>query len=327
MLRKPDYHTGRFFLSPLLGCTARCSFCYIFSNPDYTHGQHINSFGPDQSVDWIASHTAFRKGRQGSIIAIGAWGDPFPPGRRDLHSATISWLRHSSRLGNPIQIMSRYSLPVQTMNEICDCQQFTNQILYSTSITTFRHWRDIERGTHDPLTRLNTLKYIGKLGIPTNVMIKPFIPGVTDSETRDFSEHLASANVKYCVVGTLQWNNLIVERLKSTDMYSHTDMGSTMQQTENEQILDCSSTDFLYAFPASQVDDFIGSLAASGINVFKKSACVTSHILHARNAELLFLHDTHKLCVKCGICDSPDTPAARSIAESYDKRGWRDQPS
>lgn len=301
--RKPDYSLGRFFVSPVLGCSARCSFCYIFPE-GYVGRATANTFGADESLQWISRHEHFHIGRSGSIISIGAWGDPFPRGHDDLHLESVRWLKTMCSLGNPIQIMSRFRLSESIINEVSSCQRFPNQILFSTSLSTLKNWQEFERGSDSPEDRLSMLGAFLNKGITVNVMIKPFLPGVTDRESLEIGRALLDAGVTYCVAGSLHWNKEILSSLERVHDPHALNIVASAETEQFIQLFDCTSTEKMHAFHSATLDGFIQELSSMGIRVFKKSACVNSHLLNEKNAALLFENDLDALCVRCGVCDS-----------------------
>lgn len=69
----PNINDGRFFVSPILGCTGACSYCYL----------KINNFGfprknkltKEELLTAAQQSPDFIFGVNGTIISIGAWGD------------------------------------------------------------------------------------------------------------------------------------------------------------------------------------------------------------------------------------------------------------
>lgn len=300
--RKPDFSLGRFFLSPILGCKARCSYCYIFSE-GYTSRAFLNEFGIRESIEWILNHKEYKPGINGSILSIGAWGDPFPPSNLEAREYTLEFLKALCNLKNPVQLISKFSLDESTINDICSSIKYKNQLLFSTSISTFSHWKDIELNTDSPLKRLETLCSFHEKEIPTNVMIKPFLKGITDKEVEDFVNYFNLFKVRYCVVGGLHWDESIYNFMKRTGRGFTEEISSQfVEEKKRKQLFDCTTNQSLYTYPSSVLDDFISQLRLAGINVFKKSTCVNSAILKVHNISLFHEIDPNNFCVKCGTC-------------------------
>lgn len=296
MLRKPDYENGRFFVSPILGCNARCSFCYIYSK-GYETKISINDFGLEETISFLHSHEKFRSGVNGSIISIGAWGDPFPRYSKYSCSQTLQWLKELAKLKNPIQIMSRYELTEDVIEAILKCNYYTGQILYSTSLSTLNRDKEIEPYADKPELRLENIKKLREKGVSTNVMIKPFLPGVTDLEIKSIIDTFNKYGVEYCVVGDL----LVDERIK-TQLIKLPSNDLKIEVNGETQVLDCTSGESYEVNISRKMLEFSSLLESSGIKVFRKSSCVNSYILNIQNPANYIDEDPNGYCIKCGVC-------------------------
>lgn len=301
MKRETDYDDGRFFVSPILGCNTHCKFCYL-KELNYPNVGLINEFSIQNTVDFIVHHKKFVQGRGGSIISIGAWGDPFPKpfdGRVDV---TILILCELSKIGNPIQIMSRNSLDNQIIDAIAKCQAYPRQILFSTSVSSFEHWKVLEINSDAPISRLERLRHFNEVGIETNVMIKPFLPGITNLEASLFVENLTKSCVSYAVVGGLYFGNN--SEILIRDLYNslNIDINAIFNENVNRSILDCSSGAEYNNISTSMMGAFVDELRLNGVKVFKKSSCVNSNILQIHNPSLYYANDPNHYCVSCGNC-------------------------
>lgn len=293
MIRKPDYERGRFFISPLLGCNASCRFCYIYDK-GYTKKAIRNEFDIPMVMDFLESHESFSKGIQGSIISIGAWGDPFPRYNKELCTHSLEWLKKISELQNPIQIMSRYELNTEIINGIVECNKYKGHILYSTSISSINNFRKIEPYADDPINRLRSIETLDNLGVATNVMIKPFIPGITDIDVDNIAKALKDHNVRQCVVGDLLLDDTIKIKLS--------EIGFRISELSDMQVLDCTSGESYELGNSGQSQSFCQSISELGIKVFRKSSCVNSYILNRPNPANYINFDPNNYCIKCGVC-------------------------
>lgn len=297
MKREPDYENGRFFISPILGCNARCSFCYIYSK-GYETKISQNAFGLEETIIFLKSHEKFKAGINGSIISIGAWGDPFPRYSKRSCSLTVNWLSELTKLKNPIQIMSRYELDDDTVKDIAKCNLYKGQILYSTSLSSFNRYKEIELYADKPELRLESIRKLKNKGISTNVMIKPFLAGITDLEIDDFIEIFNTFGIEYCVVGDL----LVDERIEM-ELLKLPSASLRIEINGNKQILDCTSGESYEINVSHKMLDFAALLENSGIKAFRKSSCVNSFILNQQNPANYINEDPHGYCIKCGVCE------------------------
>ena len=294
----PEYNKGRMFVSPIVGCMGACTYCYLqlknFSAPK------INNCSIETSIELMYETPNFISGKNGTIISVGAWGDIFPP--QDVKKAkySIMWIGKLLKLGNPVQIMSKNKLDPKYISEICNSITYKNQLLYSSTITSFKHWMEIEPGTDCPMDRLKTCLEFGRNGVATNVMIKPFLPGITDNETQLFVKSLIEYNITYCVAGILYWNDKILNKLQHNKILHNTI--DLIMSSQGIKKLDCNSIELLSAFSTDLLDDFIKDMKEYQITVYKKSSCVNSNLLGRYNQSNYFKIDLDHYCVDCGNC-------------------------
>lgn len=297
MNRMPDYERGRFFISPILGCNAQCSFCYIYDK-GYKSKISKNDFSIDDTLLYLKEHSDFREGKGGSIISIGAWGDPFPRYNVKACYFSLHWLTKLAELGNPIQIMSRYELHQDIIDGIVLNNLYEGQILYSTSLSSINNFRCIEPYSDSPESRLQSLSALKKRGIATNVMIKPFISGVTDIEIDAFVDIFKQYDIKNCVVGDLLLDDTIKNKLNALErkdlLVTTDDIG---------QVLDCTSGESYEVSTTDSMLSFASILGGFDIKVFRKSSCVNSFILNTINPAGYMQSDPNGYCIQCGVCN------------------------
>lgn len=300
--RPPDHRGSRFFISPILGCSARCSFCYIHSF-DYRQPRGVrNLYGVAASLDWIQGHANFRPGRTGSIISIGAWGDPFPFDDPLAKSYSLDWLEAACKTGNPVQIMSRFGLDLMTVGRIIEGQRFDRQVLFSSSLSTVKQWKQIERYSSPPAERLRTLQLLAAGGVQTSLMIKPFLPGITDRESFVIAELMIEHDLRLCVIGDFFYDDKI---MRTNDAVSGMPVEQMLKLSSANigNPLDCSSESEFVTVESTQIPNFIRDLWRAGIAAFRKSACVNAWILQ-QDMDLKRLPELAGHCVECGLCNT-----------------------
>jgi DNA repair photolyase len=297
VIRKPDYERGRVFISPILGCNAQCHFCYIYDK-GYTTKSVKNGFDIEQVILYLESHEYFQLGKDASIISIGAWGDPFPKYNKSLCRHSLNWLKRLADLGNPIQIMSRYELHQEILNEIVNVNKYYGHIMYSTSISSIENFRVIEPYADTPNNRLKSVRILNNAGVATNVMIKPFIQGVTDLEANQIAQALTVNGIRHCVVGDLLLDDTIKGKLFHIGV-----LAASTKENSDKQVLDCTSGETYELSTSAEMNEFCNVLSSLGIKVFKKSSCVNSFILGKPNPANYIKSDPNGYCIKCGICE------------------------
>lgn len=287
------YHDGRFFTSPLIGCTGACMYCYLRFD-GIKNVVRKNKYSINEIITKITENENFVQGERGSIIAVGAYCDIFPLGRTDYIEHSIKWIKGLLLIGNPVQVISKNILDDYYIEELVENIMFNNQLLYSTTITTFKFHKIIEPNTSSPYDRLKILKSFNSKGIKTNVMIKPFLPNITSAEIENFRDEFLKNNVDYSVVGGFFVES--IEMIKS--LYTKIGVDETDYEIKDE-VLDCSEKTERVIY-SDEIESFIDKLKKS-IPVFKKSSCVNSNVLKAKNLTNYYeLESTY--CSKCGGC-------------------------
>lgn len=295
-----EYSGGRFFVSPIIGCNGNCVYCYIDTKLPTT-SVRTNLIEIDTILHEILSHPQYVPGKTGSIISIGAWGDIFPRNNKKLIAFSVVWIKKLLSLGNPVQIMSKFTIDKNIVDEICCGLAYDNQLLYSITITTFNKWRVLEPYTDSPEDRLKTMELFKNNSVKTNVMIKPFLPGITEKEVDLFRLNFLKYKPDYCVAGIIYCDDKIKSRLTIIKEYKDSlEVLSTLLDTN--QILDCSGSLKIDAMSSKHLNAFISNLKDIGVMVFKKSSCVNSNVLGTKNIAGYNEFDPHSFCVECGNC-------------------------
>lgn len=291
--KEPTFSNNRCFVSPIVGCTGQCLYCYLAIN-DYREPSP-NLYGINKTISFLEQHKNFVSGKAGTIISIGAWGDLFPP-NSSLRKYSIDWIKKLLKLGNPVQVMSKNKLTEAEIEEIVTSIVYPNQLLYSTTIVTFEYSNVVERGVSSPKNRINMLERFSERGVPTNIMIKPFIPGITDVE--NFIKYICPIKVPYCVVGKLYLDDNIFENLQKVPIIKN-----IIEKTNFDDVgqIGCVGEKELRTFADSAINAFISRLQESHIQVFKKSSCVSSNILGVENKSVK-TYRAKGCCMQCGNC-------------------------
>lgn len=280
------YHEGRVFISPLIGCNGGCKYCYLPNEIEKFDIVRENKYKINKVIEKIKRDERVVLGKSGTIISIGAYCDIFPMNdKEELTETSIEWIVECLKLGNPVQIISKNLLDEKYVKELANQVQYENQLLYSTTITTVNKWSRIEPYTANPEKRLYTLALFKKHNIPTNLMIKPFIPGITDKEIDKFKEILRLEYIDYAVVGELY---LTTSNVKE-------------DEEKVSRILDCTGEKKFKTLGEELLKDFINKIKDEN-KVFRKSSCVNANLLKVNNQSSYYLTMQGDYCVGCNNC-------------------------
>lgn len=294
----PNMMDGRFFVSPILGCTGACSYCYLDLH-DF-HRPKKNNISIKEIHDIALSSSDFCFGKHGTIISIGAWGDIFPKGFPELIDHSIMVIKELLKWGNPVQIMSKHELPIQYINKIVDSVQYTGQLLYSTTITSIINWKNIEPLTSSPIDRLSTCQLFHNLGVPTNVLLKPFFPEITGSEINSIADLLLKYEIDYCTLGILYWDEKIIRRVLQNPFLAKK---LHLSDENNKHYLDCNGEQLFNSNSVASLLPYIHYLREQGISAFLKSSCVNANILQINDPSNYYTTKS-EYCIGCGNCIS-----------------------
>ena len=287
---QPKFKDGRVFVSPVIGCNGGCKYCYLklrnLNKPS------LNNLGVSSLIEQITSHQDFISGKNGTIISIGAWGDIFQNIKAVNYSVEL--IIELMKLGNPIQFMSKYGVDSKNASRIANNIQYHNQMLYSTTITSLEKWDELEPFTFSPKKRLDTCNLFQEYGIESNVLIKPFLPGITDIEFEHIIDLLIERGIKYCVVGKLYLNKEI--------QYNLIHSGIMCENIIKEHsTLDCNGDIEINSSSITSLYDFIKKHNDKRIKIFLKSSCVNSNINQTNNPSNYFINHS-RYCINCGNC-------------------------
>lgn len=285
----PSFKDGRVFISPVIGCCGGCKYCYLKLRN--LTAPKLNCLSIEKILALITENKEFIAGKNGTIISMGAWGDIFQTDR--FIDMSINLIIELIKLGNPIQFMSKYKLDISLISKLAKYVQYTNQVLYSTTITTIDKWKTIEPNTVSPEERIKTCKEFKNQGIESNVLIKPFIPGTTDLELDKIIYLLKEYNITYCVIGKLYISDDILKSL-GKDCLINADALEL-------STLDCNGNIKIQATQVKTLYKYIEKFRENGINAFFKSSCVNSNINKTNNPSNYYFNND-EYCINCGNC-------------------------
>lgn len=291
----PNYNDGRFFISPILGCNGACSYCYL-DIKDYKQPR-INDISSELCREIAKNCKDFFWGRNGTIISVGAWGDIFPKGNETLTSVSISLIKDLLKWGNPVQIMSKNMLSDVFVADIAASLLYPGQLLYSTTITSLDNWKKIEPFVASPWERLATCQMFHEHGIPTNVLLKPFLPGITDEDLSGISDLLLEYSIDYCTLGIMYLTPSIIKKA-SRNSFLRNRLKVNIQGTN---YLDCNEDVAIPSTPISNLLPHINMLREKGISAFLKSSCVNANVLSQKNPSGYYERND-EFCICCGNC-------------------------
>lgn len=173
-------------VNPYRGCSHGCSYC--FARP--THEYLGFSAGIDFETKIMVKRRAPELLRQ--FLARPKWiaepiifsgvTDCYQPAEREF-KLTRGCLAVAAECRQPIGMITKNALITRDVDLLQELAAY-QAVRVAVSVTTLDQSlvRVMEPRTSAPAARLRAIETLAKAGVPTNVMIGPIIPGLTDSE-------------------------------------------------------------------------------------------------------------------------------------------------
>ena len=184
-------------INPYRGCEHGCSYCY--ARP--THAYLGHSPGLDfETLLYAKANAAELLERElgkptyvPKVIALGANTDPYQPVERELR-ITRGVLEVLERASHPVGIVTK-SAGVLRDIDILARMAARGLVKVAISVTTLdRHLsRSMEPRAAAPERRIEAIRLLSEVGVPTQVMVAPIIPGLNDHEIESILERVAKA--------------------------------------------------------------------------------------------------------------------------------------
>lgn len=176
----------RYSVNPYRGCSHGCSYCYARPGHEYLG----LSAGLDFETKIFVKHRAAellreflaRPNWRPETIAFSGVTDCYQPAERQF-GITRACVAVTAECRQPIGIITKNALVCRDIDLLSHLAEY-GAVRVSLSITTLDATlaRVMEPRTSSPAARLRAIRELTQAGIPTNVMVAPVIPGLTDSE-------------------------------------------------------------------------------------------------------------------------------------------------
>ena len=174
----------RWSLNPYMGCTHRCTFCYVrhferrADRPsDERYGRSIRV---KTNVAGVLRAELARPSWRREEVVVGAATDPYQPaeGRFRL---TRACLRELAAAWTPFSVVTRGPLVVRDVDVLLEAAHRAGATV-SVSMPTLdeRVWRTTEPGTAAPTSRLEAVRRLARSGVDVGVAGAPILPGLSD---------------------------------------------------------------------------------------------------------------------------------------------------
>jgi len=196
----PDLSFDR-SINPYRGCEHGCVYC--FARP--THAYLGLSPGLDfesklfmkPNAPELLERELSAPGYVPRTIAIGTNTDPYQPIER-RHQIMRRILEVLERAGHPVGIVTKSALVLRDLDILARMAE-RNLVKVAISVTTLdaKLARTMEPRASTPRRRLETLRQLLKVGVPTSTLVAPVIPAVNDAEIERILEAVAATGVRH----------------------------------------------------------------------------------------------------------------------------------
>jgi DNA repair photolyase len=176
----------RYSVNPYRGCSHGCSYCYARPTHEYLGLSAGLDFETKVFVKLRASELLreflARPGWRAETIAFSGVTDCYQPAEREFR-LTRACLEVAAECRQPIGVITKNALVTRDL-DLLTRMAAQGTVCVSLSITTLdaQLARTMEPRTSPPKARLRAVRELSAAGVPTNVMVAPVIPGLTDSE-------------------------------------------------------------------------------------------------------------------------------------------------
>jgi len=187
-------------INPYRGCEHGCVYC--FARPTHAHlglspGLDFESrlFVKPEAAELLEKELS-APGYEPRVIAIGTNTDPYQPIER-RYKVMRRILEVLDRAGHPVGIVTKSALVLRDLDILARmAERRLAKVALSVTTLDGELARKMEPRAATPMRRLETLRRLAQVGVPTTAMVAPVIPALNDSEIERILDAVAAAGVK-----------------------------------------------------------------------------------------------------------------------------------
>ena len=187
-------------INPYRGCEHGCVYC--FARPTHAHlglspGLDFESrlFVKPEAAELLEKELS-ASGYEPRVIAIGTNTDPYQPIER-RYKVMRRILEVLDRAGHPVGIVTKSALVLRDLDILARmAERRLAKVALSVTTLDGELARKMEPRAATPMRRLETLRRLAQVGVPTTALVAPVIPALNDSEIERILDAVAAAGVK-----------------------------------------------------------------------------------------------------------------------------------
>ena len=187
-------------INPYRGCEHGCVYC--FARPTHAHlglspGLDFESrlFVKPEAAELLERELS-APGYEPRVIAIGTNTDPYQPIER-RYKVMRRILEVLDRAGHPVGIVTKSALVLRDLDILARmAERRLAKVALSVTTLDGELARKMEPRAATPMRRLETLRRLAQVGVPTTAMVAPVIPALNDSEIERILDAVAATGVK-----------------------------------------------------------------------------------------------------------------------------------
>ena len=187
-------------INPYRGCEHGCVYCYARPTHAYlglSPGLDFESklFVKPEAAELLEKELA-APGYSPKVLAIGTNTDPYQPIER-RYKVMRRILEVLDRANHPVGIVTKSALVLRDLDIIARMAE-RKLAKVALSVTTLdpELARKMEPRAATPMRRLETLRRLAQVGVPTTVIVAPVIPALNDMEIERILDAAQAAGVK-----------------------------------------------------------------------------------------------------------------------------------
>lgn len=171
-------------LNPYMGCTHRCTFCYVRAFERRAERPSDDRYGRSirvkTNVVSVLEAELARPSWAREVVAVGAATDPYQPAEARFR-LTRGCLEAFAAARTPFALITRGPLVIRDIDVLQEAARRA-RVSVSLSVPTLDEalWRITEPGTAPPRQRLRAVRMLAEAGVRVGVAMAPILPGLTD---------------------------------------------------------------------------------------------------------------------------------------------------